>query len=105
MDLDNEKYLKLIRRCNKLLDKQDRIEEIIEDIYKMRTKQQIQLVPFYIQQEQKPNEIIYKLDSQNRELIKILEELTEKFKDSIKRLPTKLDIKKTEDIIEYLNKL
>ena len=99
MELDNEKYLKLIRECNKLLDKKDRIEEIIEDINRIKTKQQIQLVPFYIQQEQKPNEIIYKLDSQNKELIRILEELTLKFKDSLKRLPTPSDINKIEELL------
>lgn len=99
MELDNEKYLKLIGKCNKLLDKKDRIGEIIEDINRMKTKQHIQLVPFYIQQKQKPNEIIYKLDSQNKELIRILEELTLKFKDSLKRLPTSSDISKIEEIL------
>ena len=102
MELDNEKYLKLIEKCNKLLDKKDKIGEIIEDINRMKTKQQIQLVPFYIQQEQKPNEIIYKLDSQNRELIKILENLTEKFKDSLKRLPTQLDVDRMEQNLNIL---
>lgn len=102
MELDNEKYLKLIEKCNKLLDKKDKIGEIIEDINRMKTKQLIQLVPFYIQQEQKPNEIIYKLDSQNRELIKILENLTEKFKDSLKRLPTQLDVDRMEQNLNIL---
>ena len=105
MNFDNRKYLKLIKKCNKLLDKEDKIEDILNDLNNIKNKQQFKLIPFYIQQEQKPNEIIYKLDSQNKELIDILELLTNKFKDSITKLPSLSDIEYTQTQLDNLNKM
>ena len=145
MQLNNEKYIKLIEKCKNMidlnLDKNGSIKENISDIYNLQ-KKKIQFVPFYINksfnsESNKPNkpnkqikqieqieqiesnknieldkqnkqlqegntillQTVTKLDSQNKELINILNQLVDKFKINLSKMPSDKEINRLENIL------